>query len=243
MKSKELYSMSAALLFFVLSPTAGIFSQSQFPDRPTQRTEGLAPIPTFNLKPASGAHSFDNSLGSIAPTNNDFSGSVSSKNDQGNPEEFSAEGKTKAPYQLTGRFHLEQGGRSGYLILQCELPSGSYIHSLTMPKEHYPTEIRIAPSPDYQIEGTFQADRPPTIIAQDPVFGHRMEKHGGKTQFFVPILFAEGVDVANYPLDITFHGQVCTDRGSCLPVRNKVITAKFAGYYQRPLHHDSGANQ
>jgi hypothetical protein len=142
---------------------------------------------------------------------------------------------SREPYVLSGRFYLQQGTNSGYLILQCDLPSGSYINSITLPKEHYPSEIQIVRSRDYSIQGPFQADRAPTVILQDPLLGHRTEKHFGTIQFFVPIHFAAGVDLTDYQLNMTFNGQVCTDSGSCLPVRKKSVAAKFAGYFQAPV--------
>lgn len=142
---------------------------------------------------------------------------------------------SREPYVLSGRFYLQQGTTSGYLILQCDLPSGSYINSITLPKEHYPSEIQIVRSKDYSIQGPFQADRAPTVIPNDPLLGHRTEKHFGTIQFFVPIHFAAGVDLTDYQLNMTFNGQVCTDSGSCLPVRNKGVAAKFAGYFQAPV--------
>ena len=138
-----------------------------------------------------------------------------------------------APCKLTGRFHLQQGTNQGYLVLQCELPPGSYIHSLTQAEELNPTVIRIQPLNGCSVTGPFHPDRPPTVIERDPVFDQRLEKHLGKVQFFVPIQIAEGIDVAELKPQMIFDGQVCSEEGVCVPLNGKLVTASFAGYFER----------
>lgn len=139
------------------------------------------------------------------------------------------------PYRLMGRFHLEQGSQQGYLVLECQLVEGSYIHSLTLPKELSPTVIQTQPSDEYRVGERFHPDRPPTVIEKDPVFGERMEKHSGKIQFFVPIQLAPDVNPLTLEPKMAFNGQVCSTSGTCLPIRNQIVVAKFAGYFQRPV--------
>ncbi len=145
------------------------------------------------------------------------------------------------PCKLTGRFHLQQGTNQGYLVLQCELPPGSYIHSLTQAEELNPTVIRIQPLDGCSVTGTFHPDRPPTVIERDPVFDQRLEKHLGKVQFFVPIQIAEGVDAAELKPRMIFDGQVCSDAGVCVPLNGKVVTASFAGYFERAAENQSNS--
>lgn len=140
----------------------------------------------------------------------------------------------KEPYRLTGRFHLEQGTSRGYLVLQCQLMEGSYIHSLSLPKDMFPTVIQTEPSTVYRTGEQFQPDRPPTVVENDPIFGERMEKHAGSIQFFVPIELVAGVDPLTIEPRMEFNGQVCSSNGTCLPLRKKAVVAKFAGYFSRP---------
>ncbi len=146
-----------------------------------------------------------------------------------------------APCKLTGRFHLQQGTNQGYLVLQCELPPGSYIHSLTQAEELNPTVIRIQPLDGCSVTGRFHPDRPPIVIERDAVFDQRLEKHLGKVQFFVPIQIAEGIDVAELKPQMIFDGQVCSEEGVCVPLNGKLVTASFAGYFERTAENQTSS--
>ena len=146
-----------------------------------------------------------------------------------------------APCKLTGRFHLQQGTTQGYLVLQCELPAGSYMHSLTLPEDLNPTVIRVLPVDTYSVRGSFHPDRPPTVVERDPVLDQRLEKHSGKVQFFVPIQVSDGIDVTELKPQMIFDGQVCSDQGVCVPLNGKVVTATFAGYFERTAENHSAA--
>ena len=149
------------------------------------------------------------------------------------PEPASNENDPAAPYQLSGRFHLQQGTSQGYLVLQCGLPPGSYIHSLTQTGDMNPSSIDVAPSQDFAVSGPFYPDSPATVIEKDPVFQQRVEKHLGKVQFFVPIQIRDGVDLSELKPVMVFSGQVCSDKGVCIPIREKTVRATFAGYFER----------
>lgn len=140
-------------------------------------------------------------------------------------------------YRLTGRFHLQQATNCGYLVLQCDLPKGSYVYSLTQQGSVRPTVIKVKPSDDFATTGKFIPDRQPTVIEKDAVFQQRVEKHlgdrTGKVQFFIPIQLDGNTDPATLQPELIFDGQVCSNAGICMPIRNKSIKAKFAGYFER----------
>lgn len=140
---------------------------------------------------------------------------------------------TPAPFKFTARYLLEQGATSGYLILQCELPTGSYIHSLTQSGNLNPSKITFGEAIDFAVSEPFQPDLPPTIIENDPVFQQRLEKHFGTVQFFVPIDIRPGSDLNLLKPVLIFEGQVCSDAGVCMPLRNHKVKADFAGYFDR----------
>lgn len=140
-------------------------------------------------------------------------------------------------YRLTGRFHLQKATNSGYLVLQCDLPKGSYVYSLTQQGTVRPTVIKVKSSDAFATTGKFIPDQQPTVIEKDKVFQQRVEKHlgdhNGKVQFFIPIQIHSNVDPATLQPEMVFDGQVCSSAGVCMPIRNKSIKAKFAGYFER----------
>lgn len=138
-----------------------------------------------------------------------------------------------APFKLTGRFHLQARTNEGYLVVQCELPAGNHIYSLTQSGSLKPTKIQVEPSNDFLIRGKFHPDRPPQVVEQDPVLQQRIEKHSGIIRFFVPIEIQPGVDVTQLKPTLTVNGLVCSADGFCMPIRNETVNAEFSGYFDR----------
>ncbi len=157
--------------------------------------------------------------------------SVTGQQNVASPSNSAAVNPDNSPYTMTARYHLQQGNTEGYLVLQFDLPKGNYVYSLTQGGTLSPSKISVTPMAGLKLKGKFNADKPPTIIAKDPVFQERLEKHKGTVQFFVPIEVSANVDVANFSPEIIFNGQVCSDKNFCMPIRNKSIRAKFAGYF------------
>ena len=164
-------------------------------------------------------------------------GQMQSPNDEIRLSEMPSVGRTTvnhdAPYRLSGRFHLQRATNSGYLVLECELPKGSYIYSLTQKGAVKPTVIKISPSNAFATSGKFIPDRQPKIVEEDPVFQQRLEKHTGKVQFFIPMQLQSNANPETLQPELIFDGQVCSSKGVCMPIRNKMVKAKFAGYFER----------
>ena len=141
----------------------------------------------------------------------------------------------KSTYKISARFHLQEGTNKGYLVLQFDLAKGSYIYALTQAGDLPPSKIQVIPSDEFEVTGNFNPDKQPIVEENDPVFNQRVEKHKGKIQFFVPIEVAETVDLAEFQPELVFNGQVCSDMGICMPLRNKSIKANFAGFFERSV--------
>jgi hypothetical protein len=156
----------------------------------------------------------------------------SQSTDSANSAESAAQ-LASQPYQLTGRFHIQSGTNQGYLVLQCDLPPGNYINSLTQAGDLKPSTITVTPSDQFSTAGKFYPDQPPKITEMDPVFNQRTEKHRGKIQFFVPISVSENVDLNQLHPELIFDGQVCSEENVCTPLRNKSVKANFGGYFER----------
>ncbi len=153
--------------------------------------------------------------------------------DLGRDQRVAALEESNSPYKLSARFHLQQGSHEGYLVLQFDLPNGSYVHSLTQSGDLQPSKIRVTPSNQFSTKGKFYPDRPPEVIEKDPVFQQRVEKHKDTVQFFVPIKVRADVDLKKLVPELVFNGQVCSSDGVCIPLRNKSVKARFAGYFER----------
>ena len=167
-------------------------------------------------------------------------GKVQNQNEQENKVQVQQE---QSPYRLSSRVHLQRDSNKGYLIVQVDLIEGSYIYSLTQKGAIPASKLAVAHSPLFRLTGEFGPDRPATVVAHDPVFEQRVEKHLQRVQFFAPIEIAPGADPAKILAAVTFNGQVCTDQGFCTPLRNMQLTGKFAGYFQRSQAEKASANQ
>lgn len=135
--------------------------------------------------------------------------------------------------KLTSHFQLEENTRTGYLILTAKIPEGSYIYSLTQKDTPPPSKIEIATSESFEVSGTFQPEHPPTVTEVDPDFGGRTEKHKKSLRFFIPLKLSESTTPGELTIRLRFNGQVCSDQGTCLPIRDKIVEATFSGYFQK----------
>lgn len=135
--------------------------------------------------------------------------------------------------RLTAHFQLEQNTRKGYLVLKAQFPKRSYIYSLTQRGTPPPSKIEIATSDLFKTSGTFKPEKAPTVIENDPDFGGRVEKHKESLSFFIPLELAESASLEELSIKLRFNGQLCSEEGTCMPVRDKIVEARFSGYFQR----------
>ena len=133
-------------------------------------------------------------------------------------------------YKISSRIHLNQGTQTGYLVVEVQIDPGKHIYSLTQGGVVPPTTLKLQPNPQIQLTGVFSPDKPATVIEDDPDFHQRLEKHTGKVQFFAPIKLDPAADLDKLVAQVQFDGQICSEL-SCLPIRAKMVTGKFAGYF------------
>ena len=153
---------------------------------------------------------------------------------KGNSRESLTGKKTSdKPYKVSSRFHLQQGSNTGYLVVKVELANDSYIYSLSQTPPLRPSKIHVADSQQFKLKSEFNPDRPATVIENDPVFKQRVEKHEGDIQFFASVEIAPGVDVQTLSAEVNFGGQVCNDKGFCMPILGAKVEGRFAGYFDR----------
>ncbi len=155
---------------------------------------------------------------------------------------YKSKQKPSGPYKLTSRFHVQKGTNTGYLIVKVEMPKGSYVYSTTQKEPLKPSKIQVVESNQFRIEGKFTPDRPATVVEHDPTFKQRLEKHIDSVQFFASIKIAAGVAPESLEADLKFSGQVCNERGFCVPIFGARTKAKFAGYFERAAVQRTGSH-
>ena len=139
--------------------------------------------------------------------------------------------KPAKPYEISSGVHLEKNSDKGYLVVQVKLKKGSHIYALTQGGNVPPTKLKLAPSKQLRLTGSFTPDLPAKVIAKDPTFGQRIEKHTGTVRFFAPVQVAPNVDLKKLAVEVQFDGQVCTN-DSCVPVRRHKTQSRFAGFFE-----------
>ncbi len=150
--------------------------------------------------------------------------------------------ETQRPWKLASRIHLEKGTNQGYLVVQLDLDEGYHIYSLSSDGSPSPTRLVALPSKDLRMISKFASDKSPIVIAKDPVFEQRIEKHKGQIQFFASIEVRPGVDLQKLTQEVQLSGQVCSD-SACQPIRKQAVNAKFAGFFEIPKLRNAGSAQ
>ena len=145
-------------------------------------------------------------------------------------------------YELSSRILLQAGTNRGYLIVHVALAPDSYIYSMTQAGNIPPTKFTVAPTEQFRLLGQFSADRPAQITAMDPVFEQQVERHHQSVQFFAPIEIDPETDPGKLQAQISMDGQVCSKSGICLPLKNKMLSGLFAGYFNQNATHQAQAS-
>lgn len=132
-----------------------------------------------------------------------------------------------AEFSATAGFKTNADGKTGVLEVRCQIPEGAHLYSVTQQKVvpgPLKTRIRTDDSNNFMLTGDFQPDKDPHLkpIPDQTV---KAEEHKGKVVFSAPVKFAEGVDVASLTMNVMLTGQVCTDAGSCIQVREKLVAS------------------
>lgn len=137
------------------------------------------------------------------------------------------------PYRLSSRFHIQKGTNQGYVVVRVVMDKDHYIYSLDQKGDLSATSIKAVDEKQFRLKGRFNPDKPAKVIEKDEVLKQRVEKHTGEIQFFAPIELVPGADVKKLTSSLVIDGQVCKEKGYCMPIMNKKIACRFAGYFER----------
>ncbi|MCZ6669786.1 MAG: protein-disulfide reductase DsbD family protein, partial [Acidobacteria bacterium] len=136
-----------------------------------------------------------------------------------------------ANLRITARVRMAANSRVGMLEVTATMNESWHVYSITQPPGGpMKTTIKLAPSEDYRLLGSFAPDHAAHVHFID-VFDMDVEEHPGQVTWSVPFeLSAAGTSSA---LVIKGHveGQVCSDRGGCIPFGQKEnsFSAKLSG--------------
>jgi len=134
--------------------------------------------------------------------------------------------------QFTAEYRIAEGTRDGRVSVRAMMEPAWHLYSVTqLPGGPQRSVIKLAAREQASITGEFQPDIAPHV-KQYEFFDVPVEEHDGAVVWTAPIQLAEGIDPTATELQLKFDGQVCQDEGSCIPISNKSIVAKFAGYYK-----------
>lgn len=140
---------------------------------------------------------------------------------------------------LSAEFKVAENGRDGVLSVTAVVAENWHIYSITqLPGGPIASKITVEKSPQFEVKGTFHADRSPKI-KQLAIYKVSVEEHEDQVVWSAPIRVAEGVEPKELVISLRYDGQVCTDGigdegGACKPVENVSITAKYAGVALAP---------
>ncbi|MBC8350809.1 MAG: hypothetical protein H8E66_02405 [Planctomycetes bacterium] len=133
---------------------------------------------------------------------------------------------------FSAEFQVVEGTRNGRLSVTATMEPTWHVYSVTQlaggPQR---SVIKLASADQAAITGEFKPDAAPHVKKYE-FFDVPVEEHDGVVVWTAPIQLANGIDPAATELQVKFNGQVCQDKGSCIPIANKPVVAKFAGYYK-----------
>lgn len=128
------------------------------------------------------------------------------------------------------RFQVLRGSTQGVLMIRATPTPGWHFYSVTQldggPKA---STLKLLENASVQLTGEFRPDRPPEIHRYD-FYRVPVEEHPTTTEWSAPFRLAEGVDPASLVIQVRYDGQVC--KGTCIPISNRVLEARFAGYIE-----------
>ena len=125
-----------------------------------------------------------------------------------------------ANLRVTARVRISANSRVGMLEVTATMNESWHVYSITQPPGGpMKTTIKLAPSEDFRLLGSFAPDRAAHVHFID-VFDMDAEEHAGQVTWSVPFELSDSPSSA---LMIKGHveGQVCSDRGGCIPFGQK----------------------
>ena len=89
-------------------------------------------------------------------------------------------------------------------------------------------ESLVAAATPLDLTGAFQPDHTPEIKTYD-FFPVPVEEHSGVVTWSAPFRLKENAVPDGLSVKLRFDGQVCTDSGSCIPIQDREVEARFTG--------------
>ncbi len=133
---------------------------------------------------------------------------------------------------LSGEYKMAKGGRDGKLTITATVDAGWHLYSITqLPGGPQKTEIHVAASEQYTLQGEFLSTPAPEIKKYD-VYDVPVEEHSGSVTWTAPFRVSENADIENLSFDVKLDGQICQESGSCIPFSDREVPIAFAGFYE-----------
>jgi thiol:disulfide interchange protein len=133
---------------------------------------------------------------------------------------------------FSAEFKLLENSRQGTLSLTAKIDPGWHVYSVTQQKGGpMASKIKVAESADFKVLGPFVPDQHPHIKTLE-IYKVPVEEHEGQVTWSAPIEIAEGVKPESLTIEVIYSGQVCSD--VCIPLFNRKVEAKFAGFTTTP---------
>ena len=153
---------------------------------------------------------------------------LESLGDSGIPGGFG--GPVAAEITLTGKLRVQQGGRDGVLEIKAVLRSDWHVYAIDQQGGPGPAKITVKPSDQFEVRGSFQADRPPQVRTTKE-FDVPLREHDGEVTWAGPVRLAAGVYSQQVRPEVVFDGLLCRDKVGCKPVFGERVEIALGGYY------------
>ena len=122
----------------------------------------------------------------------------------------------QANLQVEAHVRMAPSGKLGMLEITLTMDQGWHVYSLTQPSGGpMKSSIKLDPSEQYRLLGSFSPDRPPYMHYVD-VFDMDAEEFSHRVTWSVPIELTGGSS-SNLKIEGFVEGQVCADGGACIP--------------------------
>lgn len=113
-----------------------------------------------------------------------------------------------------------------FVAVAFDLSPGHYLYALTQ-TGGLATTLEVAVDNQMRIAGPFYSSEPPQRVARDPLLNIPVEKHTGRIVFYLPLTISGHWQPNELSIPIRVNGQVCSANGMCIPIRNRVMEARW----------------
>lgn len=139
------------------------------------------------------------------------------------------------PVSISAQFTPATGDRPAVLMVTANIEPGWHVYSLTQPKGGpRAAKLLLGESPDYKAIGDWRSFPAPHRRIDDQIWqGLTLEEHDDQVTWYLPIEFAEGVDVDSVEVTGTASLQACKE--SCIPFKQDFTAKQGSGVEIGPV--------